>query len=132
MVLQIPFGTIIPNQPIDYDQLYAQLKHEVCEEKKIYWLTQEENERLQVLNQEYCAIDDFTAMISTCFRKPNENEESRQMTSLEILAAVQQKYPEIELTRRNQSLLGINLSSMGISNRRLKNGKVYDVVQIAA
>ena len=132
VVLQIPFGTIIPDQPIDYDQLYAQLKHEVCEEKKIYWLNQEENERLQVLNQEYCAIDDFTAMISTCFRKPNENEESRQMTSLEILAAVQQKYPEIELTRRNQSLLGINLSSMGITNRRLKNGKVYDVVQIAA
>ena len=132
VVLQIPFGTIIPDQPIDYDQLYAQLKYEVCEEKKIYWLTQEENERLQVLNQEYCAIDDFTAMISTCFREPNENEESRQMTSLEILAAVQQKYPEIELTRRNQSLLGINLSSMGITNRRLKNGKVYDVVQIAA
>ena len=132
VVLQIPFGTIIPDQPIDYDQLYAQLKHEVCEEKKIYWLTQEENERLQVLNQEYCAIDDFTAMINTCFRKPNENEESRQMTSLEILAAVQQKYPEIELTRRNQSLLGINLSSMGITNRRLRNGKVYDVVQIAA
>jgi hypothetical protein len=54
------------------------------------------------------------------------------MTSLEILAAVQQKYPEIELTRRNQSLLGINLSSMGITNHRLRNGKVYDVVQIAA
>ena len=132
VVLHIPVGTIIPNLPTDYDQLYAQIKHEVCEEKKIYWLTQEENERLQVLNQDYCAVDDFTAMISTCFRKPKENEQGLQMTSLEILAAVQQRYPEVELTRRNQSLLGINLSSMGIMNRRNKNGKVYEVVQIAA
>ena len=132
VVLHIPAGTIIPNLPTDYDQLYAQIKHEVCEEKKTYWLTQEENERLQVLNQDYCAVDDFTAMISTCFRKPKENEQGLQMTSLEILAAVQQRYPEVELTRRNQSLLGINLSSMGIVNRRNKNGKVYEVVQIAA
>ena len=132
VVLHIPAGTIIPNLPTDYDQLYAQIKHEVCEEKKTYWLTQEENERLQVLNQDYCAVDDFTAMISTCFRKPKENEQGLQMTSLEILAAVQQRYPEVELTRRNQSLLGINLSSMGIMNRRNKNGKVYEVVQIAA
>ena len=132
VVLHIPAGTIIPNLPTDYDQLYAQIKHEVCKEKKTYWLTQEENERLQVLNQDYCAVDDFTAMISTCFRKPKENEQGLQMTSLEILAAVQQRYPEVELTRRNQSLLGINLSSMGITNRRNKNGKVYEVVQIAA
>jgi predicted P-loop ATPase len=132
VVLHIPAGTIIPNLPTDYDQLYAQIKHEVCEEKKTYWLSQEENERLQVLNQDYCAVDDFTAMISTCFRKPKENEQGLQMTSLEILAAVQQRYPEVELTRRNQSLLGINLSSMGIMNRRNKNGKVYEVVQIAA
>ena len=132
VVLHIPSGTIIPNLPIDYDQLFAQIKHEVCEEKKTYWLTQEENERLQVLNLDYCAVDDFTAMISTCFRKPKENEQGLQMTSLEILAAVQQRYPEVELTRRNQSLLGINLSSMGITNRRNKNGKVYEVVQIAA
>ena len=65
-------------------------------------------------------------------RQPKENEQGLQMTSLEILAAVQQRYPEVELTRRNQSLLGINLSSMGIMNRRNKNGKVYEVVQIAA
>ena len=132
IVVKVPTDSMMPDLKIDYDQFYAQLVHEVCEQKEVYWLTQEENQRLQILNKEFCAVDDLTAMFITCFRKPKEDEQGCQMTSLEILAAVQQRYPEVELTRRNQSLLGINLSSMGITNRRNKNGKVYEVVQIAA
>jgi hypothetical protein len=54
------------------------------------------------------------------------------MTSMDILATVQQRYPKIKIDRRSQSILGANLSSMGIASRRTKNGKVYEVVQIAA
>ncbi len=132
VVVKVPSGSMMPDLEIEYDQLYAQLVYEVCEQKAVYWLTQEENKRLQILNKEFCEVDDFTAMISTCFRKPEDGERGREMTSMDILATVQQRYPKIKIDRRSQSILGANLSSMGIASRRTKNGKVYEVVQIAA
>ena len=132
VVVKVPSGSMMPDLEIEYDQLYAQLVYEVCEQKAVYWLTQEENKRLQILNKEFCEVDDFTAMISTCFRKPEDGERCREMTSMDILATVQQRYPKIKIDRRSQSILGANLSSMGIASRRTKNGKVYEVVQIAA
>ena len=132
VVVKVPSGSMMPDLEIEYDQLYAQLVYEVCEQKAVYWLTQEENKRLQILNKEFCEVDDFTAMISTCFRKPENGERGREMTSMDILATVQQRYPKIKIDRRSQSILGANLSSMGITSRRTKNGKVYEVVQIAA
>ena len=124
VVVKVPSGSMMPDLEIEYDQLYAQLVYEVCEQKAVYWLTQEENKRLQILNKEFCEVDDFTAMISTCFRKPEDGERGREMTSMDILATVQQRYPKIKIDRRSQSILGANLSSMGITSRRTKNGKV--------
>lgn len=132
VVIQIPTGAIIPELPIEYDQLYAQLLHEVCELNLPYWLTPEENQHLQVLNRDYCEVDDFTMMINTCFRKPEEGEQATDMSSLEILTIVQQKYPSVKIDRKSQSMLGINLSSMGITSHRTNKGNLYNVVQIAA
>ena len=98
----------------------------------MYWLTQEENQRLQILNKEFCAVDDLTAMLITCFRKPNDDETGCEMSSLDILTTIQQKYPKLKIDRKSQSILGANLSSMGIISRHTKKGNVYTVVRIAA
>ena len=71
-------------------------------------------------------------MLCTCFRKPEDGERGCEMSSLDILTTVQQKYPKVKIDRKSQSILGANLSSMGITSRRTKNGKMYEVVQIAA
>lgn len=128
----IPFGEIIPKLPIEYDQLYAQLVNEVCEQNLTYWLTPEQNKRLQVLNNDFCEEDDFTAMLGTCVRKPENGEQSEGMTSTQILTLVQKKYPEVKINRKSQSLLGVNLSAMGITSHRTNKGNLYDVVEIAA
>ncbi|MCQ2259367.1 MAG: DUF3874 domain-containing protein, partial [Bacteroidaceae bacterium] len=122
IVVKIPSGVILPDLPIDYDQLYAQLVNEVCEQKQVYWLSQKENSRLQILNREYCVIDDFSAMVNACFRKPENGEVGCEMTSFDILTAVQQKYPDVKIDRKSQSLLGASLSVMGIISRRTNRG----------
>lgn len=132
IVVKVPSDSMMPDLEIDYDQFYAQLVYEVCEQKEVYWLTQEENKRLQILNKEFCAVDDFTAMLITCFRKPNDDEQGCEMSSLDILTTIQQKYPKLKIDRKSQSILGANLSSMGIISRHTKKGNVYTVVRIAA
>lgn len=132
VVVKIPSGTLMPDLSIDYDQLYAQLVHEVCEQHEVYWLSQEENNRLQILNREFCEIDDFSAMTSACFRKPEAGEQTCEMSSMEMLTILQQKYPQVKIDRKSQSLLGANLSTMGIASHRTKKGNLYNVVQIAA
>jgi hypothetical protein len=71
-------------------------------------------------------------MIITCFRKPNDDEQGCEMSSLDILTTIQQKYPKLKIDRKSQSILGANLSSMGIISRHTKKGNVYTVVRIAA
>ena len=132
VIIKIPTGAIIPEQPIEYDQLYAQLLHEVCELNLPYWLTADENKHLQILNREFCETDDFTMMLNACFRKPEEGEQACEMSSLEMLTVVQKKYPSVKIDHKSQSMLGINLSSMGITSHRTKRGNLYTVVQIAA
>jgi predicted P-loop ATPase len=132
IVVKVPTDSMMPDLKIDYDQFYAQLVHEVCEQNEVYWLTQEENQRLQILNKDFCAVDDFTAMLITCFRKPNDDEKGCEMSSLDILTTIQQKYPKLKIDRKSQSILGANLSSMGIISRHTKKGNVYTVVRIAA
>ena len=132
IVINVPSGSQMPNLEIDYDQFYAQLVYEVCEQKEVYWLNQEENRRLQILNKDYCEVDDFSTMISTCFRKPEEGEEGCEMLSVDILRVVQMRYPGVKIDHRTRSILGANLSSMGIKSHRTNKGYCYTVVQIAA
>jgi predicted P-loop ATPase len=132
IVVNVPSGSMLPDLAIDYDQFYAQLVYEVCEQKEVYWLNQEENRRLQILNKDYCEVNDFGAMISTCFRKPEEGEEGCEMSTVDILKAIQMKYPSVKIDHKNRSILGENLSSMGIKSHRTNKGYCYTVVQIAA
>ncbi len=132
IVVNVPSGSMLPDLAIDYDQFYAQLVYEVCEQKEVYWLNQEENRRLQILNKDYCEVNDFGAMLSTCFRKPEEGEEGCEMSTVDILKAIQMKYPSVKIDHKNRSILGENLSSMGIKSHRTNKGYCYTVVQIAA
>lgn len=53
-------------------------------------------------------------MFSTCFRKPEDGELACEMSSMDMLTIMQQKYPMVKIDRKSQSLLGANLSTMGL------------------
>ena len=73
--MTIPEGQYIDNTgDIDYEQVYAQVLHELREDKAPYWFNNDEVARIQQLNQEYMEVKDMAELVEICFRKPNEGE----------------------------------------------------------
>jgi predicted P-loop ATPase len=94
--IEIPKGMFINNSgEIDYDQLYAQILHELIDEKAPYWFNNDEVARIQQLNQCYTEQKDIVEIIKVCFRKPEEGEQVKAMNTTELLGYIQTKFPTI-------------------------------------
>jgi predicted P-loop ATPase len=106
ITIEIPDGKLIDNQQeIDYEQVYAQLLHEVRDEKMRYWFTNEETLRIQELNIPYQESVDLEAMIDSFYRKPEPGERGNSLTSLEIRKTLQAEYPHIAISNLSSSVL---------------------------
>ena len=94
--IEIPKGMFINNSgEIDYEQLYAQILHELIDEKAPYWFNNDEVARIQQLNQGYMEQKDIVEIIKVCFRKPEEGEQVKAMNTTELLGHIQTKFPTI-------------------------------------
>ena len=83
--LTIPKGQLIDNTgEIDYEQLYAQVLHEVRDLKTPYWYNNAEVMRIQELNLNYMEQKDIAEIISICFRKPQEGEKVKALNIAQI------------------------------------------------
>ena len=56
--------------PVDYPQLYAQLEHEVSEQKQRYHLTREEEQALMTHNLNYQRLSQLGEQLLTLYEKP--------------------------------------------------------------
>ena len=131
--LQIPEGQYINNVgEIDYDQLYAQVLHEVQDEKAPYWFTNEEVARIQELNQNYMEQKDMAEIVKACFRKPKEGEDFQSMDSLQLLEMIKKDYPSLQINRSVRICLGLTMKELGFSHTAPKNVPHYQVVPIKA
>ena len=131
--LQIPDGQYINNVgEIDYDQLYAQVLHEVQDEKAPYWFTNEEVARIQELNQNYMEQKDMAEIVKACFRKPKEGEDFQSMDSLQLLEMIKKDYPSLQINRSVRICLGLTMKELGFSHTAPKNVPHYQVVPIKA
>ena len=105
--LQIPEGQYIDNAgDINYDQLYAQVLHELREEKAPYWFNNEEVARIQQLNQEYMLKQDMAEMVEACFRKPKDDESVAEMSTSQMLKIIQSKYTSLVINHSARIHLG--------------------------
>lgn len=94
--IEIPKGMFIDNSgEIDYEQLYAQVLHELRDEKAPFWFNNDEVARIQQLNQGYMEQKDIVEIIKVCFRKPEEGEQVKGMNPIELLGHIQSKFPTI-------------------------------------
>ena len=101
--LQIPEGQYIDNAgDINYDQLYAQVLHELREEKAPYWFNNEEVARIQQLNQEYMLKQDMAEMVEACFRKPKDDESVAEMSTSQMLKIIQSKYTSLVINHSSR------------------------------
>ena len=112
--LQIPDGPYINNVgEIDYDQLYAQVLHEVQDEKAPYWFTNEEVARIQELNLNFMEQKDMAEIVKACFRKPKEGEKAQSMNSTQMLNVLHTTYPSLKINHSAKLFLSETMKDMG-------------------
>ena len=133
LTIEIPNGEVINNNgEIEYEQLYAQLLHEVRDEKLRYWYTNEETQRIQELNAPYEQTLDLEQMIDCMFRKPQGNEKHGAFTSLDIRKILKQQYPDVADSQLNSIKIGKAMKEMKVARVKSKRGVSYSLVQLAA
>ena len=131
--LTIPQGLFIDNSgEIDYEQLYAQVLHELTVAKTPYWFNNEEVARIQELNQNYLEQKDIAEMVEICFRKPREGEVSKSMNSKMLLQQIQKDYPSVEITHSNRIKVGLAMNALGYESTDHSNVPFYKVVPLHA
>ena len=129
--LTIPEGMFIDNSgDIDYDQLYAQVMHELHELKSPYWFNNDEVARIQELNHEYMEQKDIAEMVAICFRKPAEGESGKRMSSTEILKEIRKAYPSVPITMSAKVTVGLALKELGYEHTECSHVKFYKVVPL--
>ena len=131
--MTIPEGQYIDNAgDIDYDQLYAQVMHELREDEAPYWFHNDEVARIQQLNQEYMEVKDMAELVEICFRKPNEGEYAKTMSSTEMLQVIKGKYPSLEINHSAKVHLGNAMKELGFETKMCHNVAHYFAVPLKA
>ena len=123
--LSTPKGQMIDNTGnINYEQLYAQVLHEIRELQAPYWFNNDEVARIQELNLNFMEQKDLSEIVDVCFRKPLEGEHVKSMSTTEMLTIMQQEYPSIKIDVKSKTYLGRVLKSLDYV-RKDHNGKAY-------
>ena len=114
--------------PIDYSQLYAQLKFEL-ESGKRYWLTKEEELEIQEHNQDFYKQSTEEEVFFKVFRLPNEGEPFVKMTASSIFDMLQKRYPAL-MRGANVRQFGKVLCHIGAKKTRTNQGSIYEVALV--
>ena len=127
--IEIPEGQLIDNSgEIDHGQLYAQLVHEVQEQKAPYWFTNDEVARIQELNLDFMEHKNLDEMVSCCFRKAETEEVPKRMTSRELLTIIHDEFPSLPLGHKTDVQLGIILKQQGFPMKQIHGQRHYEVM----
>ena len=129
--LTIPQGQFIDNDgDINYEQLYAQVLHEIRELRVPYWFNNAEVARIQSLNQNYMEQKDMADILSICFRKPQKGESIKPMNSSELLRIIQREYPSVKSDRSTKVHLGFAMKDLGIEHIKRGNMPYYKIIPL--
>ena len=128
----LEYGQMIDNTgEIDYGQLYAQVKHEICEQKAPYWFNNDEVARIQQLNQDYMLKKDMTEMVEACFRKPKADESVAEMSTSQMLKIIRSKYTSLVIDHSARVHLGYAMRDLGYDCKEHHHARHYYVVPLS-
>ena len=131
LCVQIPQDSIICNERlIDYDQLYAQVVYEVCQQHLPYWFTPAEVQRIEEANIQFQRVNDLESMVSTCFRRPNAGELVKPMLIREVVKTLAGSFPDLKVTHGTAVKIGRVLRAMQFEQKDLEQGSAYYLVPI--
>ena len=127
--LTIPQGQFIDNSgEIDYEQLYAQVLHEIRELKSPYWFNNDEVARIQELNLNFMEQKDMAEIVEACFRLPKEDEEPKVMNSSQLLEMIRKDYPSVKKDHSAKVHVGLAMKELGFEHTTRAHVKYYKVV----
>ena len=130
--LTIPEGQYIDNTgDINYDQLYAQVLHELREQKSPYWFNNDEVARIQQLNQDYMLKKDMTEMVEACFRKPKADESVAEMSTSQMLKIIRSKYTSLVIDHSARVHLGYAMRDLGYDCKEHHHARHYYAVPLS-
>lgn len=130
--ISVPVGCNIDNDsPIDYSQLYAQLRQELADGRR-YWFNNDEVALIQKANQPYYKVSDVEQILFSCFRLPEEQEEGQWFRGSEITELLSVHYPELRVSHTLQINIGKTLRALGCEVKHTKIGQAYQLVALKA
>lgn len=133
LCIQIPDGLKIDVEtPIDYKQLYAQIIDEIDNQHLRSWFTDEEVADIQLFNIKFRATSDLSAMLETCFCKPEEDSTAKLLTVKEITGTVTSQFPNVAKEKALDVHIGLLLTKMGYEKFHTRAGNVYNVMPLVA
>ena len=117
---------------LDYEQLYAQVLYEIRELEAPYWFNNEEVARIQQLNLAYMQQKDIAEMVNACFRKPQEGEKVKSLSTTEMLEIIRAEYPNVTVTTKAKVELGRALVSLDYERKEHSHVAYYKAVPLRA
>ena len=121
-------GIIDTRSPIDYPQLYAQVK---CELSAGYrsWFSSEEEEWIQAANREFQQFDQLEDIFKEMFHKPQTSEKGVWMTVSAILHLMKSVYKALKEDTSSFQKLGRIIKRHNFRNRKMHAGSEYYVAK---
>lgn len=113
--------------PVDYQQLYAQLKEEVIRGER-YWFTLEETDAITRQNATFQCAEDLRKVIPSLFRIPEQGEESKLLTTEEIAQHIRNSYPEAAFPHDMNMKIGRIMKQSGFERVRHSDARKYRVI----
>lgn len=127
--VEIPCGQYIDNTlDIDYDQLYAQLYHELIIDHRRYWFNNDEVRDIEMANNRFYKIADIEDMIDDCLRKPKDGEKVSPLSIKQIVEIFKSEYPHLTVNHSFKIQLGRHLGQSGFQSKISRGSTLYFAV----
>lgn len=131
--LRIRKGMLIDNlSPINHLQLFAQVKHELLQDKIPYWFSNDEVARIQTANLPYLHTDDMEGILRQCYRLPDEGEEGEWLTCRQVADNLSKNHPTLKRSNSTNIRIGQTLRYLGCHSKRDMKGMSYKLVALSA
>ena len=123
--LCIEVEKLIDCSPIDYTQLYAQLKFEL-ESGKRYWLSKEEEEEIQLHNRAFYRHSPEEEAFFKVFALPKDGEPCAQLMSVDIHRILLKRFPVL-MRGVKPTKIGRIMTKIGARRIHTDKGNVYEL-----
>lgn len=121
-------GVIDFNTPIEYHQVYAQLRHEVMHGER-YWFTKEEADEITHQNTPFMQNMSLADMLLTIYRLPSPNDTTMLVSVDDIVKELRTIYPDSITSRDANTSVGIAMKIAGFEQERTNECRKYRVAR---